>query len=91
MNVSISALNSSMVAMCYCGTGFARYNGMSLKVDGCGGGDGSKNQLQLGGSTPRSNIIISILRQHVIKHHTGPTPPSKSAKTLYHTNTLAFF
>ena len=44
MNVSISALNSSMVAMCYCGTGFARHNGMSLKVDGCGGEDGSKNQ-----------------------------------------------
>ena len=64
MNVSISALNSSMVAMCYCGTGFARHNGMSPKVDGWGGGDASKNQLQLGGSTPRSNIIISILRQH---------------------------
>jgi hypothetical protein len=37
---------------------------MSPKVDPKVGEDASKNQLQLGGSTPRSNIIISILRQH---------------------------
>ena len=43
MNVSIGAFNSSM---CYCGAVLARYIGISLKVDGCGGGDGSKNQLQ---------------------------------------------
>ena len=46
MNVSIGALNNSMVRCgCY-GMVVARYNGMSLKVDGCGGEDGSKNQLQ---------------------------------------------
>ena len=56
MNVSIGALNSSMVAMCYCGTGFARHNGMSLKVDGCGGEDASKNQLQYRGLTLRANF-----------------------------------
>ena len=69
MNVSIGTFNSSMLAMCYCGKLVARYIRISLKVDGCGGGDASKNQLQLVGSTPRSNIIISTLRQHTIKHH----------------------
>ena len=46
MNVSIGAFNSSMLAMCYCGTLVARYIGISLKVDGCPGEGASKNQLQ---------------------------------------------
>ena len=43
MNVSIGTFNSSMVQCGHCGTLVARYNGISPKVDGCGGGDASKN------------------------------------------------
>lgn len=42
-NVSICSLNSSMLAMCYCGKLVARYIRISLKVDPPGGGDASKN------------------------------------------------
>ena len=43
MNVSIYSLNSLIGQCGHCGTGFARYNGMSLKVDPTGGEDAPKN------------------------------------------------